>query len=324
METELRRGRRVVRLTRLERVWWPEAGLRKGDVVEYYRALAPVVVPHVRGRPFAIKRHYTVPRGPFAWEKDAPHEMPAWIPTCPLPAKSRSGALVNYPLVNDELALLWMVEYGCVDLHVWTSRCRHPERPDHVLFDLDPAGVRFPAVVRAALVLKDALDSLDLVSFVMTTGGEGLHVRVPVARGHTFADARSFCDVVAGALARRAAALAGPRAPFGSWLGPRGGRAVPPGDERREEEHERERDVRGPGEYLEKRRISVVAEEGSQELSYGRVLAHDPVRVPDVFDRHGKKPGLLELVHPVGEEPGGEDDEQRPRHREELTQVQAA
>jgi bifunctional non-homologous end joining protein LigD len=199
---EVRRGRRSVRLTRLDRVLWPEAGVTRRDLVDYYTVAADVLVPHLRNRPFTIKRHFTVPRGPFAWEKDAPTEMPDWIAVSPQPAKSRHGALVRYPLVNDALALLWMVEYGCIDLHVWPSRVDRPDRPTYVLFDLDPAGVRFADVVDAALLLRDALSALHLESVVRTTGGEGLHVHVPIARRYAHEQARRFAGVVAVALVR--------------------------------------------------------------------------------------------------------------------------
>ncbi len=207
MDEEVRRGRRAVRLTRLERVWWPEEGIRKADVVAYYRAIAPFVLPHLRDRPFTMRQHYQGPRSPFRWVKDAPPDLPGWIATSPQPARSRGGALVRYPLVNDELALLWMVELGCVDLHVWTSGRDRPDRPDFVLFDLDPAGVAFSDVAAAALLLRDALSALALDSLPMTTGGEGLHVRVPIARRHTHAEARDFAAVVAGALVRAAPGL---------------------------------------------------------------------------------------------------------------------
>jgi bifunctional non-homologous end joining protein LigD len=206
-ELELRRGRRAVRLTKLDRVWWPDEGVRKRDVVEYYRAVAPVLLPHLRNRPFTIKRHYTVPRGPFEWVKDAPPEMPDWIPVAPLPAKSRRGAIVRYPLVNDELALFWMIEYGAVDLHVWPSRADLPDRPDFVLFDLDPAGVPFGDVRRAALLLREALELLELESLVRTTGGEGLHAHVPIARRHTHAEARRFADRLAALVVRASGGL---------------------------------------------------------------------------------------------------------------------
>ncbi len=207
MEAEIRRGRRVVRLTALDRVWWPDEGIRKADVVDYYRAVAPVILPHLRERPFTMKQHYTGPRSPFRWIKDAPPGMPDWIPVSPQPAKSRGGALVRYPLVNDELALLWMVELGCVDLHVWTSRADRPYRPDFVLFDLDPAGVPFRDVTHAAQLLRDALAALGVEASPMTTGGDGLHVRVPIARRHTHEETRAFAEIVAGALVQTARGL---------------------------------------------------------------------------------------------------------------------
>jgi bifunctional non-homologous end joining protein LigD len=162
-----------------------------------------VLLRHLRGRPFTIKRHYTVPRGPFEWIKDAPPELPGWIKTCPQPAKSRRGELVRYPLIDSEAALLWMVEYGAVDLHVWTSRCDRPERPDYVLFDLDRgAGAGFDDAAEAAMLLHEALDALELESLVRTTGGDGLHVLVPIARLHTHEEARRFARLVASAVAR--------------------------------------------------------------------------------------------------------------------------
>jgi bifunctional non-homologous end joining protein LigD len=189
-----------VAFTHLDRVFWPESGFRKRDLIEYYRAIAPVAVPHLHGRPFTIKRHYTVPRGPFEWVKDAPPELPPWIRTCAQPAKSRGGALVRYPLVNSAPALLWMVEYGAIDLHVWPSRCDRPDRPDYVLFDLDPAGVPFGDVVRVALLVREALDGVGLESVVRTTGGDGLHVLVPVARRYSHEETRGFAGLVARAL----------------------------------------------------------------------------------------------------------------------------
>ena len=190
-------------LTHLDQLWWPDEGIRKRDVLEYYAELAPIVVPHVRDRPFTMKQHFNGPRSPFRWLKDAPPELPDWIHTSPQPAKSRGGELVRYPVVSDEAALLWMVNYGCIDLHVWTSRIDKPQAPDFVLFDLDPSGdARFEHVARAARLLRDALAVLGLDSCPLTTGGDGMHVRVPIARRSTHEEARGFAGVVAGALAR--------------------------------------------------------------------------------------------------------------------------
>jgi bifunctional non-homologous end joining protein LigD len=117
-----------------------------------------------------------------------------------LPARSRGGALVRYPLVNTRDALLWLVDYGCIDLHVASARCDRPELPDYVIFDLD-ARDGFGAVVAVALFLKDALDAMQLESVVRTSGGDGLHVLVPIARRHSYEEVRAFARVVADAVA---------------------------------------------------------------------------------------------------------------------------
>jgi bifunctional non-homologous end joining protein LigD len=123
------------------------------------------------------------------------------------PAKSRGGAAVRYPLVQSAAALLWMIEFGCVDLHVWSSRRDLPARPDYVLFDLDPHGVPFRHVVEAAHLVHEALDALGLRSYPKTTGGSGLHVQVPIARRHTYEEAREVARIVATAVERVGAGL---------------------------------------------------------------------------------------------------------------------
>jgi bifunctional non-homologous end joining protein LigD len=110
---------------------------------------------------------------------------------------------VNYVVVNDRATLLWLVDYGCVDLHVWTARADKPATPDVVLLDLDPRpGAPFAAVVEATLTVRDALDALGLEGVPMTTGGDGMHVRVPVARRYGYDDARDFARIVESTLAR--------------------------------------------------------------------------------------------------------------------------
>jgi bifunctional non-homologous end joining protein LigD len=184
--------------THLDRIYWPELGATKRDLVDYYRTLAPALLPHLKDRPFTLKQHYTVPRGPYRFVKDAPPERPPVVKRCPQPAKSRRGAIVDYAMINNLTSLLWMVELGAVDLHVWPSRCDPPESPDYVLFDIDADRTR--DAVDAAFRTKEALDVLQLESYVRTSGGEGLHVLVPIARRHTNEEARAFANVVAGAL----------------------------------------------------------------------------------------------------------------------------
>ena len=115
----------------------------------------------------------------------------------------RQRKKIEAPLVNDELALLWMVNMACIDMNVWYSRVDKPERPEFVLFDLDPSDdVAFPETVQVALLVKEVLDALGLESYPKTSGADGIHVLVPIARRHTYEDTREFAEIVAGTLAR--------------------------------------------------------------------------------------------------------------------------
>jgi bifunctional non-homologous end joining protein LigD len=109
---------------------------------------------------------------------------------------------VRYVLADSVEALLWLVDWGCIDFHVWTSRIDRPDRPDYLLFDLDPAGVGFAEVAEAAGLLREALEALGLRGVAKTTGGEGVHVLVPIERRHSYDEVREFVRMVAGALVR--------------------------------------------------------------------------------------------------------------------------
>ncbi len=204
--SELRSGSRVVKLSNLDKPFWPEEGITKGDVLTYYRAAAPVLVPHLVDRPFTLKRYPDGWRGAHFFQKDAPKYMPDWIKRVPYLATTRDTPRrkrrIEVPLVNDELALLWMVNTGCIDLNVWYSRIDKPARPDFVLFDLDPSDdVGFVETVEVALLVKQTLDALGLVGYPKTSGSKGIHILVPIARRHTFEETRQFSEIVAGALA---------------------------------------------------------------------------------------------------------------------------
>jgi bifunctional non-homologous end joining protein LigD len=196
-----------VKLSNLEKVFWPDEGITKGDLLDYYRAVAPVVVPHLKGRPFTMRRYPDGAFGKAFFQKDAPKGMPDWIERFHVQVSTRERPpkkrWIDAPVVNDEDALLWMVNMGCIDLNAWYSRVDKPDRPDFVLFDLDPSpDVAFPQVVEVALLVKQALDALGLVSFAKTSSAEGMHVLLPVERRYTYTQTREFCEIVAGALAR--------------------------------------------------------------------------------------------------------------------------
>jgi bifunctional non-homologous end joining protein LigD len=207
MPTEIRHGQRVLKLSNLDKVFWPKEGITKGDLLAYYRAVAPVLVPHLKDRPFTMKRYPDGIEGDFFFQKDAPKHMPDWIPTWEAEVstreKPRRRRMVRFPLANDELALLWMVNMGCIDMNTWYSRVDRPDRPDFVLFDLDPSpDVGFAETIEVALLVKQALDAFGLTSFPKTSGSDGIHVLVPIERRWTYEDTREFCEIVARALAR--------------------------------------------------------------------------------------------------------------------------
>jgi bifunctional non-homologous end joining protein LigD len=203
--TIIRKGRRELRLSNLDKPFWPDEGIAKGDLIAYYRDVSEVLVPHLRGRPFTMKRYPDGWQGGHFFQKQAPSHMPSWIKREPLPASTREGEkkVIEYALVDDELALLWMVNMACIDMHVWSSRVDKTERPDWVMFDLDPAeGATFDDVVTVAGLVRETLDLVELEGYPKTSGSRGIHILVPVARRHTFADARDFAAIIAGALAR--------------------------------------------------------------------------------------------------------------------------
>jgi bifunctional non-homologous end joining protein LigD len=207
------KGKRELKLSNLDKVFFPVEGITKGDLLEYYQSVAPVLVPHLRDRPFTMVRWPDgIEAGRF-FQKDAPSHMPEWIPTFRTQVSTRESPRqrkwVNFPLVNDELALLWMVNMGCIDMNAWYSRIDKPDRPDFVLFDLDPSpDVGFKETVQVALLVKQALDAFGLVGFPKTSSAEGMHVLVPVERRYTYEDTRQFAEIVAGAIARTNRGLA--------------------------------------------------------------------------------------------------------------------
>ena len=190
---------RDVRLTSSDRLLFPDVGVTKGDLFGYYGAIAPAVLPHLRNRPFTMKR---IPMGvgtPSYFQKQAPRGMPSWIPTRAFRTVRRTGEtrMVDFPLVGTREALLWMVQMNCIDMNAWYSRVDKPDRPDYVVFDLDPPDGEFALCIRAAHLLHELLEALGLRSYVKTSGADGVHVLVPVTRRYGFDETYAFAEAVA-------------------------------------------------------------------------------------------------------------------------------
>jgi len=185
-------------------VLFPGDGITKGDLFEYYGEIAPVIVPHLKNRPFTMKRWREGLKGGSFFQKQAPKGMPSWIKTRQFRTWPREGGsrLVDFPLVNDRETLLWMVQMHCIDMNAWYSQVDKPERPDYVVFDLDPPESRngFTQASRVAHLVRKALERLELDSYVKTSGADGIHVLVPITRRSTYADTYEFAERLSRAL----------------------------------------------------------------------------------------------------------------------------
>jgi bifunctional non-homologous end joining protein LigD len=191
-----------VKLSSADRVLFPDDGITKGDLFSYYDRVAGVLVPHLADRPFTMKRwREGLPGGSF-FQKQAPKGIPDWIPTRQFRTWPRGGKgesrLVDFPLVNSREALLWIVQMHCIDMNAWYSRVDKPDRPDFVLFDLDPPDEpdAFALCVRVAHLVHAALDELGLESHVKTSGADGIHVLVPIRRRSTFDETYEFAELL--------------------------------------------------------------------------------------------------------------------------------
>src|SRR5690349_17387790 len=183
-EVEVVIGARRVRLTNLEKVFWPQTGYAKRDLLQYYADVAPALLPHLTDRAMVMKRYPNGAAGDFFFMKRAPTPRPDWIETCSI--AHGSGNIIDFPMVQDLASLLWVINLGCIDLNPWYARCDDVHRPDFLHFDLDPVpGANFQRVLETALIVRDALAGLGMHSFAKTTGSKGIHVYVPIVRGPT-------------------------------------------------------------------------------------------------------------------------------------------
>jgi len=196
-------GRRVVRLSNVDKVLYPAADFTKGDVIRYYARIARVVLPHLRGRPMTLKRYPDGVDGGCFYEKRCPSHRPTWIGTI-RHDRDKSSDGIDYCRINDVASLLWLANLASLELHPLLAKAPHLDRPTHVVFDLDPgapAGVIEAAEI--AIGLRDLLSDLGLASFAKTSGGKGIHLAVPLNTKVTFDDTKRFARAVAHLMERR-------------------------------------------------------------------------------------------------------------------------
>jgi bifunctional non-homologous end joining protein LigD len=199
---KVRVGQKTVQLTNLQKPFWPALHITKGDLLAYYAAVSEALLPHLKNRAMVMKRYPNGADGAFFFMKRTPSPRPAWLKTCAI--EHGSGSVIEFPMIQDTAALLWVINLGCIDLNQWYSRCDDVDRPDYLHFDLDPGpGAPFAQVLEAALLVRDGLKSLKLPSYAKSSGSKGVHVYIPLKRGPAQKDVWTFAKAFAVALAER-------------------------------------------------------------------------------------------------------------------------
>ena len=192
---------RPLRLTNLDKVYFPGEGLTKGDVIQYYASVAPVLLPHLQGRPISMSRYPEGIDGPSFYEKRAPGHQPEWMRTTPVVSDSQGG-IIDFLVADSIEALMWFANMGCIETHPFHSREGRLEYPDYAIFDFDPAeGSTWDQVVAGAHLLEVALRQLGLSGYPKLSGSRGLHVYVPLDPVHDYARVRRFVGEVGNYLA---------------------------------------------------------------------------------------------------------------------------
>ena len=193
-------GKRL-RLSNLNKLYFPDSGYTKRDLLAYYYRMAGYVLPYLRNRPLVLRRYPDGIQGQAFFQKDLREGLPEWFKTVPIPSEGR-GEEIHYAIANDTASLLFLTGLGCIDHNPWPSPYDDLEHPDYFFFDLDPSeGTDFSVAVKIARALHEKLENLGLESFLKTSGATGIHIYIPVERGYTYEQVRTFAEIVARTVA---------------------------------------------------------------------------------------------------------------------------
>ena len=193
---------RELRLSNLDKVFWPVEGYTKGDLVAYYFNVPELILPYLRERPLTMKRMPDGIAGPFFYEKTAPPHTPEWIARCPVQSDDSKDGVIGYLMVNDLSTLLFVANLGCIEMHPLHSRCATIETPDYLFFDLDPMGASFEDVLIVARHVRAALGALGLTGYPKTSGATGVQIYVPVEPGWSYDQVRDFVGTLGRTIER--------------------------------------------------------------------------------------------------------------------------
>ena len=194
-EATVKIGPHTLKFTNLKKVFYPDEGYTKRDVLNYYAAIADLILPHLKDRPLSLKRYPNGIKSDFFFQKDAPETFAPWLRTEWIDSE-HNGRPIRYVFAEDRASLLYLVNLGCIDHNPWMSRMQTLDNPDFMLIDLDPQECLFDMIVEAALLVKKILDRIGLVGYPKTTGGDGMHVYVPLEPVYSYEEARNFAELI--------------------------------------------------------------------------------------------------------------------------------
>lgn len=189
-------GRHTIRFTNRDKIFWPEEGYTKGDVIDYYGRISGYILPYLKDRPQSL---YRTPNGITEegfFQKEARDSVPEWIKTEQVFSES-NNKYISYLLCQDEQTLLYMANLGCVEINPWLSRIRHLDNPDHLVIDLDPEDISFAKVIEAALAVREVLNKAGIAGYPKTSGASGMHIYIPLAARYDYATAGTFAHLIA-------------------------------------------------------------------------------------------------------------------------------
>jgi bifunctional non-homologous end joining protein LigD len=191
-----------LKFTNLKKVFYPDEGYTKRDVINYYDAVSALILPHLKDRPLSLKRYPNGIKDEFFFQKHVPESFAPWLRT-ELIDSDHNEAPINYVFAQDRASLLYLANLGCIDQNPWMSRLGSLDNPDFILIDLDPQECPYDMIVEAALLVKRVLDEIGLDGYPKTTGGRGMHIYVPVETDYAYEQTRAFAEVIARIVARR-------------------------------------------------------------------------------------------------------------------------
>jgi len=195
-DIEIKIEGKKLKLTNLKKVYFPDEGYTKGDVIEYYRNIAKYMIPYLKGRPESLNRHPNGIDGESFYQKDVAALPPDWVKTEMIYSEHNEKE-INYLVCNDEATLVYLANLGCIEINPWFSRIEKIDNPDYLVIDLDPEDISFDKVVEAALAVKEILDIAGAKSYCKTSGATGLHIYVPLGAKYNYEVARNFAYIVA-------------------------------------------------------------------------------------------------------------------------------